>query len=75
MMSELQAFLAMLERAGVGHGTRQDHDPAAVLGGEMRPERTAVLVEPAIDCDDDAQLVMDWRFDADGNLVRVLVYD
>lgn len=68
-MSELKAFLAMLGRAGVGHGTRQDH------GLDYRLQGTAVLVEPTIDCDEDAQLVTQWRFDADGNLVSVAVCD
>jgi hypothetical protein len=34
-VNELKAFLAMLERAGIGHGTREDHNP----------EGTAVQVE------------------------------
>jgi hypothetical protein len=60
-MTELKAFLAMLERAGVGHGTRADFNPAG----------TAVQVEH----EDDAETVTDWWFDDAGNLVSVHVCD
>ncbi len=56
-MSELQAFLAMLERAGIGHGTRTDHNPAG----------TGVQVEH----EDQPDSVTDWRFNAAGELVSV----
>jgi hypothetical protein len=58
-MSELKAFLAMLERAGIGHGTRQDYNP----------EGTGVQVE------DYDGTVTDWWFDADGKLVSVITCD
>ena len=58
-MTELKAFLAMLDRAGVGHGTRDDHNP----------EGTGVQVEH----EDDDHTVTDWWFDADGKLVEVHV--
>ncbi len=58
-MTELQRFLAMLDRAGIGHGTRQD----------FNPDGTAVQVEH----EDDEETITDWRFDADGNLVDVIV--
>lgn len=58
-MTELQTFLAMLERAGVGHGTRRDFSPPGV----------AVQVEH----EDDAATVTDWWFDEAGRLKDVLV--
>lgn len=56
-VTELKAFLAMLERAGIGHGTRIDYDPPG----------TAVQVEHS------EQLTIDWWFDQYGKLILVLV--
>ena len=62
-MSDLKAFLAMLGRAGIGHGQRYDHNP----------EGTGVQVEH--ECEDDkGWFVSDWQFDADGKLVSVSHY-
>lgn len=61
-MTELQAFVAMLARAGVGHGTRVDHNPAG----------TAVLVEH----DDDGRFMLtDWKFDGAGRLLDIQLYE
>ena len=60
-MNEKQAFLAMLERAGIGHGIRHDYNPPG----------TAVQVEH-----EDANLTTtDWLFDVDGKLVGVIVVE
>ncbi len=59
-MSELQSFLAMLERAGLGHGTRRD----------FNPDGTAVQVEHE---DTEGEVTTDWRFDARGDLISVTV--
>lgn len=58
-MTELQQFLAMLTRAGIGHGTRVDDDPPG----------TAVQV----DHEDDQGTITDWWFDRDGRLVQSYV--
>jgi len=63
-VTELQAFLAMLERVWVAHGTRPDYDPPG----------TAVQVEHLEDAGDDEYWVTDWAFDADGRLVDVEHY-
>jgi len=61
-VTELQAFIAMLERAGIGHGMRTDHNPP----GE------AVLVESG---DDPTEfMVTEFGFDADGRLEEVTCY-
>jgi hypothetical protein len=60
-VTELQAFLNMLDRAGVGYGTRNDHNPAG----------TAVQVEH----EDREDTVTDWWFDAAGKLLTVCVCD
>lgn len=57
--TEQQQFLAMLDRAGIGHGTRDDHDPPG----------TGVQVEH----DEDG--VTDWLFDKDGKLVGACICD
>ena len=57
--SELQAFLAMLTRANIGHGTRQDFNPPG----------TGVQVE----CEFGKET--DWRFDESGKLIEVYVSD
>lgn len=56
-MNELQAFMAMLARAGIGHGSRIDYNPPG----------TSVLVEH------DGETVVDWHFDSGGKLVSVCV--
>lgn len=61
--TEQQAFTAMLTRAGIGHGLRDDH-------GE--PKGTAVLVEN--DDGHDNELVSEFWFDADGKLKTVNTY-
>lgn len=58
-MTELQVFVAMLDRAGVGYGTRED----------ISPPGTGVQVE----YEDDPDTVTDWWFDAAGRLVSVHV--
>ena len=61
-MSELKALLAMLERAGIGHGTRHDYNPAG----------TAVQVETG---ESEANFtVTEFAFDAAGNLTEVVSY-
>jgi hypothetical protein len=62
-MTELQQFIAMLDRAGIGHGMRIDYDPCG----------TAVQVEHAHD-EGDGWTVTDWQFDADGRLVDISMY-
>jgi hypothetical protein len=58
-MTELAAFVAMLERAGVGHGLRYDFDPDGV----------SVQVEH----EDGGKTITDWLFDKGGNLIDVVV--
>lgn len=61
-MTELQQFLAMLRRAGVGHSTRRDYTP----------DGTAVLVETG---EGETELmVTEFAFDAAGRLVGVECY-
>lgn len=62
-MTEKQAFVAMLTRAGIGHGLRTDYNPP----GE------SVQVEHE---DDEAKhgfTITDWSFDVDGKLIDVCV--
>lgn len=63
-MTEYQQFKAMLERSGVGHGLRHDHNP---------PE-TAVMVE--CDDSDDARqwTVCEFVFDDSGRLKTAVSY-
>lgn len=58
------AFIDMLERAGVGHGRRQDYNP----DGE------SVQVEHP-HAGDHGFTVSDWQFDAEGKLLRVEPYE
>ena len=58
-MTELQTFVAMLERAGIGHGTRQDFTPPG----------TGVQVEH----ENNDRVVTDWWFDEAGQLMSVCV--
>jgi hypothetical protein len=61
-MTELQQFLAMLDRAGVGYGRRTDHNPT---GG-------SVLVETGEN--ETEFMVTEFGFDADGKLKAVVCY-
>lgn len=65
-MSEQQAFLAMLTRAGIGHGTRVDYNPPGL----------AVQVEHE---DDEGSKhgfrVTEWAFDAEGKLTEVVIHE
>ena len=63
-MNELKTFIAMLDRAGVGYGTRQDYSPP----GE------SVLVEHPVEGTESDFWVSDWSFDEDGNLIDVAHY-
>jgi hypothetical protein len=63
-MTELKAFLKMLERSGVGHGIRQDYNPPG----------TAVLVEHPDDDNETGFWVTDWAFDDAGNLTDISHY-
>ena len=65
-MTELQAFVAMLVRAGIGHGTRTDHNPRG----------TAVIVEAECQADFVVAdfMVTEFSFDADGKLKAVECY-
>lgn len=58
-MTELQQFIAMLERAGIGHGTRDDFNPAG----------TGVQVEH----EDDEESVAEYWFDDAGLLKQTYV--
>lgn len=60
-MTELQTFLQMLTRVGVGHGTRPDYNPVG----------TSVQVEH----DDHDETITDWQFDATGAFIGVVVHD
>lgn len=62
-MTELQQFLAMLERAGVGHGTREDHKPCG----------TAVQIESEGQ-DGPGFMVTEFAFSGDGNLTEVICF-
>ena len=68
-MTELQQFLAMLTRAGVGHGTRTDYNPPG----------TAVQVETDHGGGDGGGTpgfwVTEFAFDAAGNLTEVESYE
>jgi hypothetical protein len=62
MTSELIAFVAMLERAGIGHGMRADYDPPG----------TAVMVETG---DGEGEFtITEFGFDGDGKLTDVVSY-
>lgn len=63
-MTELQAFVAMLERSGAGRGLRTDHNPAG----------TAVLVECPDSDNVNRWVVCEFAFDGDGKLVAVESY-
>lgn len=56
-MSELQQFIAMLNKAGIGHGKRIDYNPNGT-GVQVECENTTTIT--------------DWWFDADGNLKEVV---
>lgn len=58
-MTELQQFVAMLDGAGVGYGTREDYDPPG----------TAVQVETG-ESDEDFTIT-EFAFDGDGKLIEV----
>ncbi len=65
MQTELQQLLAMLTRAGIGHGTRTDWNPPG----------TAVQVETeALGDDIPDQTVTEFAFDELGVLQTVCVY-
>lgn len=57
--TELQLFLAMLTRAGIGHGKRHD----------FNPPRTAVQVEHGVEVCEET----DWLFDESGMLKDVIL--
>lgn len=57
--SELATFLAMLSRAGIGHGVRDDHNPPG----------TAVQVES-----ETKFTVTEFAFDSNGRLTEVVSY-
>lgn len=63
-VTEKEQLLAMLKRAGIGHGTRDDShaDPA------YSTPRTAVQVE---NDDGDDLMITEFAFDTDGRLVSV----
>jgi len=63
-MNERRTFIAMLERAGIGHGTRRDY----------HPDGESVQVEHP-DEEGDGFHVTDWMFDAAGKLVSVEHYE
>lgn len=58
-MTELQLFLKMLDRAGIGHGLRYDYNPPG----------TAVQVEH----EDDDNTTTDWWFNEAGELEEIYV--
>lgn len=61
-MSELRQFIAMLGRAGIGHGTRTDYDPPG----------TSVQVECG---GSDADfMIAEFAFDTEGRLKEVACY-
>ncbi len=61
-MNELKSFVAMLKRAGIGHGIRHDYNPPG----------TAVMVESG---EEEIEfMVTEFAFDADGNLTKVQSY-
>lgn len=62
-MTELKVFLAMLERVGIGHGTRTDYNPPG----------TGVLIEHPDD-DGDGWWQTEWQFNDKGELVDVCHY-
>ncbi len=60
-MSELEMFIAMLSRVGIGHGTRDD----------FNPNGTAVQVEH--DMGNDEYVITDWQFDSTGKFLNAYV--
>jgi hypothetical protein len=56
-VTEYRQFMAMLDRAGIGHGLREDRATAV----------RAVMVETG---DDDDPMVTEFWFDAAGNLMQ-----
>ncbi len=61
-VTELRQFVAMLSRAGVGHGLRHDHNPPG----------TAVQVETGESESD--FMVTEFAFDGEGKLTEVVSY-
>lgn len=61
-MTELKAFIAMLDRSGTGYGLRNDSNPAG----------TAVMVETGPSEQDFT--ITEFQFDAAGNLTEVESY-
>jgi len=61
-MSELRQFLSMLDRAGIGYGTRHDYNP----------DGTAVMVESG-ESEEDFQIT-EFGFNSDGQLETVICY-
>jgi hypothetical protein len=64
-MSELQQLLAMLSRAGIGHGRRTDWSPPGESGESVQVETGENETE---------FMVTEFGFDADGKLVTVVCY-
>ena len=67
MMTEKQAFIAMLRRAGIGHGLRHDWTPPG--------ESVLVEVEENNGVTTHGFWVSEWNFDAAGILVSTCVYE
>lgn len=63
-MSELEMFTRMLDRTGIGYGTRLDHSPPG----------TSVQVEHPVDDADNEWWVSEWSFDEAGQLTEVSHY-
>lgn len=63
-MNEMQQLLAMLTRAGIGHGRRDDYNP----------EGESVQVESDEADEHGKWWITEFGFDADGNLKEVVTY-
>ena len=68
-MSEKEAFLKMLDRAGIGHGLREHFDTE-----EQNPGGTAVQVEHLTE-DNAGFYVTEWGFSPNGFLLTVEHYE
>ena len=84
-MTELQQFVAMLERAGIGHGTRDDHNPPGTSVQVESEEPCPNCVPTSSPERDDFRgcslcrggfrlAVAEFGFDSDGKLKEVVCY-
>jgi len=61
MKSEVERFVAMIERAEIEHVTRSDHDPPGI--------------RVIVDHQDEMDTLTEWHFDSFGRLTAVSVRD